>query len=178
MRRTFRNYVHVAVYPMTLGEPAPEVERERYDTVVGANVLEHVEDDEAALRQIFALLEPGGHVVLVVPMLRALYGSIDQAIHHFRRYERAELEETLVKAGFEVETTAPMNALGILGWWLNSVVLRRRTVPGVQARVNDLLAPWLRFEEKLGLSVGMSLLAVGRKPAARQPTPPALSRLR
>jgi hypothetical protein len=71
-----------------------------------------------------------------------------------------------------------MNALGIPGWWLNSVVLRRRTVPGVQARVNDLLAPWLRFEEKLGLSVGMSLLAVGRKPAAPQSAAPALSRLR
>ena len=59
---------------MTLGEPAPDVERERFDTVVCANVLEHVEDDDAALRQIFALLEPGGRVVLVVPMLRALYG--------------------------------------------------------------------------------------------------------
>jgi SAM-dependent methyltransferase len=163
---------------MTLGEPAPEVESERYDTVVSANVLEHVEDDEAALRQIFALLEPGGRVVLVVPMLRALYGSIDKAIHHFRRYERAELEEKLAKAGFEVETTAPMNALGIPGWWLNSVVLRRRTVPGIQARVNDLLTPWLRFEEKLGLSVGMSLLAVARKPAAPQPVTPSLSRLR
>ncbi len=178
LRRTFRNYEHVAVHPMTLGEPAPLVERELFDTVVSANVLEHVEDDDAALRQIFALLEPGGRVVLVVPMLRALYGSIDQAIHHFRRYERAELEEKLAKAGFEVETTAPINALGIPGWWLNSVLLRRRTVPGIQARVNDLLVPWLRFEEKLGLSVGMSLLAVGRKPAAAQPATPALSRLR
>jgi glycosyltransferase involved in cell wall biosynthesis len=178
LRRTFSNYEHVAVHPMTLGAPAPAVESERYDTVVSANVLEHVEDDGAALRQIFDLLEPGGRVVLVVPMLRALYGSIDEAIHHFRRYERAELEEKLAKAGFEVETTAPMNALGIPGWWLNSVVLRRRTVPGIQARVNDLLAPWLRFEEKLGLPVGMSLLAVGRKPAAPALSSPPLSRLR
>ena len=151
---------------MTLGEASPEVERERFDTVVSANVLEHVEDDDGALRQIFALLEPGGHVVLVVPMLRSLYGEIDRAIDHHRRYERAEIEEKLVKAGFIVETTAPMNALGIPGWWLNSVVLRRRSVPGIQARLNDLLVPWLRFEERLGLPVGMSLLAVARKPGA------------
>jgi glycosyltransferase involved in cell wall biosynthesis len=164
LARLFVNYEHVAVHAMTLGEPAPEVERERFDTVVSANVLEHVEDDGAALRQIFALLEPGGCVVLVVPMLRALYGQIDRAIDHYRRYERAEIEEKLVKAGFVVETTAPMNALGIPGWWFNSVVLRRRSVPGIQARLNDLLVPWLRIEEKLGLPVGMSLLAVGRKP--------------
>jgi SAM-dependent methyltransferase len=168
LQRLFNNYEHVSVQPMTLGEPAPEVERERFDTVVSANVLEHVEDDDAALRQIFEMLEPGGCVVLVVPMLRALYGQIDRAIHHFRRYERAELEEKLQKAGFVVEAMAPMNALGIPGWWLNSVLLRRRRVPGIQARINDLLVPWLRFEEKLALPVGMSLLAVGRKPAAPQ----------
>ena len=168
LERLFRNYPHVSVHAMTLGEPAPELERERFDTVVAANVLEHVEDDGAALRQIFALLEPGGRVVLVVPMLRALYGQIDRAIHHHRRYERAEIEEKLAKAGFVVEATAPINALGIPGWWLNSVLLRRRSVPGIQARLNDLLVPWLRFEEKLGLPVGMSLLAVGRKPAAPQ----------
>jgi SAM-dependent methyltransferase len=164
LKRLFNNYEHVSVEAMTLGEPAPAVERERFDTVVSGNVLEHVEDDEAGLRQIFALLEPGGRVVLVVPMLRALYGQIDRAIHHYRRYERAEIEEKLVKAGFAVETTAPMNALGVPGWWLNSVLLRRRSVPGIQARINDWLAPWLRFEEKLGLPIGMSLLAVGRKP--------------
>ena len=166
LARLFANYDHVGVRAMTLGERAPEVERERYDTVVAANVLEHVEDDEAALRQIHALLEPGGRVVLVVPMLRALYGQIDRSIHHFRRYERAELEERLEKAGFAVEAMAPMNALGFPGWWLNSVLLRRRSVPGIQARLNDLLVPWLRIEEKLGLPVGMTLLAVGRKPGA------------
>lgn len=48
-------------------------------------------------------------------------------------------------------------------------------MPGVQARLNGLLTPWLRFEEKLGLS---SLLAVWRKPAAPQPVTPPLSRLR
>jgi hypothetical protein len=56
-----------------------------------------------------------------------------------------------------------MNALGIPGWWLNSVVLRRSSVPGFQAWLNDLLVPWVRFEQRLGLPVGMSLLAIGRR---------------
>jgi glycosyltransferase involved in cell wall biosynthesis len=163
LARLFANYDHVAVQPLTLGEPATALAGERFDTVVCANVLEHVEDDEAALRQIHDLLAPGGRVVLVVPMLRALYGEIDRAIDHYRRYERTELREKLEAAGFVVEETRPMNALGIPGWWLNSVVLRRSSVPGFQAWLNDLLVPWVRFEQRLGLPVGMSLLAVGRR---------------
>jgi hypothetical protein len=96
-------------------------------------------------------------------MLRALYGEIDRSIHHHRRYERAEIEAKLARAGFAIEALQPMNALGIPGWWLNSVVLKRRAVPGIQARINDWLTPWLRVEQKLGIPVGMSLLAVGRR---------------
>lgn len=163
LARVFSNYEHVAVAPFTLGEPAPEVAGQQFDTVVCANVLEHVEDDVGGLRQIHDLLAPGGRIVLVVPMLRALYGEIDRAIHHHRRYERAEIEEKLAKAGFELEHFRSMNALGVPGWWLNSVVLRRRSVPGIQARINDWLVPWVRFEQRLGLPVGMSMLVVGRR---------------
>ena len=52
--------------------------------------------------------------------------------------------------------------LGVPGWWLNAVVLRRAAVPGVQAKVNDGLVPWLRAERSFGPPIGMSLLAVGR----------------
>ena len=46
---------------------------------------------------------------------------------------------------------------------MNSRVLKRTTVPGIQARINDFLTPLIRLEERLRLPVGMSLLAVGRK---------------
>ena len=55
--------------------------------------------------------------------------------------------------------------LGVPGWWLNSVVLKRKAVPGIQARINDRLVPLLRLERLFGPPVGMSLLAVGRVPA-------------
>ena len=56
------------------------------------------------------------------------------------------------------------NLLGVAGWYLNARVLRRRTVPGLQARLNDLLVPLLRVERRLRPPLGMSLLAVGRAP--------------
>jgi glycosyltransferase involved in cell wall biosynthesis len=159
----FENQPNVTVRAFTLGQAGSELAGERFDTVVCSNVLEHVEDDVGALRQIHGLLEEGGRVVLVVPMLAALYGGIDRGLEHKRRYERAELIEKLGKAGFQVERLAPMNALGVPGWWLNSRLLDRRTVPAFQARINDWLVPLVRLEQKLGLSFGMSLLAIGRR---------------
>jgi hypothetical protein len=108
------------------------------------------------------VLEPGGRVVLVVPALKGLYGEIDRAIHHHRRYSRDEIAAKLRAAGLEVEHLSYFNMVGVPGWWLNAVVLRRRTVPGFQARINDALVPWLRLEREFGPPVGISLLAVGR----------------
>jgi hypothetical protein len=104
-------------------------------------------------------------VLLLVPAHRRLHGSIDQAIGHVRRYERHDLETSLRDAGFEVETVAFVNRLGAIGWYLNSVLLRRRRVPGLQVRLQDLLVPLIRAEGALPLPFGLSLLAIGRKPA-------------
>jgi hypothetical protein len=102
-------------------------------------------------------------VVLIVPALPALYGAIDRAIGHLRRYSRAELEGKLAAAGFAVEHVRYFNVPGAIGWWLNARVLRRRTVPGFQAHLGDLLVPLLRLERRLRPGFGMSLLAVGRR---------------
>jgi glycosyltransferase involved in cell wall biosynthesis len=133
-----------------------------FDTIVCANVLEHVEDDGAALAAMRKMLRPGGRVVLVVPALPRLYGAIDEAIGHYRRYTRAGIEAKLSAAGLAVEHASYFNVLGVPGWWLNAVVLRRRSVPGFQARVNDALVPLLRLERRFRPPIGMSLLAVGR----------------
>src|SRR2546426_1068103 len=105
---------------------------------------------------------PGGRVVLIAPARRALHGTTDVASGHHRRYSREEIDAKLRAAGLEVEHVSYFNLLGVVGWWLNARVLRRRSVPGLQARLNDRLVPLLRLERRLKPPVGMSLLAVGR----------------
>jgi glycosyltransferase involved in cell wall biosynthesis len=165
LTRRFAGRGNVEIRELALGGADPVAPKQRYDTVLCTNVLEHVEDDAAALRWIHDRLEPGGRVVLVVPLLRALYGSIDAASEKHRRYETAELRAKLEAAGFEIEELRPFNAIGVFVRWLESRVLRRREVPGFQTRIADRLVPWLRLEEKLGLSFGMTAFAVGRRPA-------------
>jgi glycosyltransferase involved in cell wall biosynthesis len=166
LRGSFRDEpgVRVASYRFPLGAAErEEIRRYGIDTVVCLNVLEHIEDDVATLADFHALLPPGGRVVLVVPALARLYGSLDEHLHHFRRYEKAELEGKLAAAGFTLEDCRFLNRPGILGWYVNGKILRRRVLPAGQLAAFRLALPLLRREETNPPSVGMSLLAIGRK---------------
>jgi hypothetical protein len=105
--------------------------------------------------------------------MRTLYGAIDRAIHHHRRYERDDLVAQLQGHGFAVEEATYFNLPGVVGWYVNSVVLKRRAIPAFQARVANLLVPWLRLEQRLRPRHGMALLVVARKarPSEDRPSP-------
>jgi 2-polyprenyl-3-methyl-5-hydroxy-6-metoxy-1,4-benzoquinol methylase len=137
--------------------------RENLDTVMLSNVLEHIQDDATAVRKFRSVLPPGGRLVILVPALMALYGSIDVAIGHFRRYDSSTLRQVIEANGFRLEVLEWLNLLGIPGWFFNSRVLKRRSVPGFQVRLYDQLAPLLaQAESAFRLPIGMSLLAVAR----------------
>jgi hypothetical protein len=79
-------------------------------------VLEHIEDDETTLAQIREILRPGGKLVLLVPAMPQLYGTLDRALHHFRRYSAEEVGRKLGAAGFAVDNTRFLNRPGVFGW--------------------------------------------------------------
>jgi SAM-dependent methyltransferase len=66
------------------------------------NVLEHIEDDKAALEQTFRILRPGGIAVIEVPAGPHLYDTYDKALKHFRRYDLNDLTSKLRNVGFTV----------------------------------------------------------------------------
>ncbi len=137
----------------------------KIDTIVCCNVLEHIEDDRATLSDMLSVLEPGGRLVLLVPALARLFGTLDEHLRHFRRYEKAELEQKLGAAGFAIEDCRFVNRPGVFGWYINGRILRRRILPRAQLQAFKLVLPLLRREEKSPPSFGMSLLAIARKTA-------------
>ena len=132
------------------------------DTIVAVNVLEHVADDGAFLRTAHRLLAPGGHLLLYVPALPAIYGTLDEAFEHHRRYTRAGLDAALREAGFRPRRVAYTNLPGVAAWWLSGRVLRRRTVSPRDARLYDRwMIPWIAALERVWTPpAGQSLIAV------------------
>jgi glycosyltransferase involved in cell wall biosynthesis len=166
LRGTFRDdpSVRIASYRFPLGAAErEEIRALELDTVVCLNVLEHIEDDTSTLADLHAVLRPGGRLILIVPALSRLYGSLDRHLHHFRRYERRELEEKVRAAGFVLEDCRFLNRPGIIGWYVNGRILRRRILPSGQLAAFKLLLPLLKREETHPPSIGMSLLAIARK---------------
>jgi SAM-dependent methyltransferase len=137
------------------------------DSVIAVNVLEHVEADENFLRAAYDLLSPGGVLLLLVPAVPAIFGSLDRAFEHFRRYTKSGLRRSLLGAGFEVETLRYMNLLGVLAWFVSGRVFHRTTLGRRQVRFYDrwVIPAVRRLEALITPPIGQSLLAVARKPA-------------
>lgn len=136
----------------------------RFDSVVSVNVFEHIADDLMAMRAAFTLLEPGGHLTLLVPSHPGLMSPFDRALGHHRRYTKRELRDKLVAAGFEVVRLRRSNPVGAVGWLVNNTLLRRPRLNGVA--LYDRLVPFLAWtDRRLEFPFGLSLIAVGRKPA-------------
>jgi glycosyltransferase involved in cell wall biosynthesis len=146
-----------------------EAFRGQMDTVVCLNVLEHIEDDLGALRNIRSMLEDGGRAVILVPAGQNIYNCLDEELGHFRRYSEEQLRQRMTDAGFEVETVLRFNRASRPGWWFNGKVLKRRTISRIQLKNFDRLV-WLlrRIDSYLPWSQ-TSVIGIGRK--RTDPTP-------
>lgn len=157
----FHDDPDVAVFAGTVGEGL-DFPKASFDGVVCLNVLEHIEDDNAALRQLRTWLAPGGVLLLQVPAHQWLFGAIDAALGHWRRYTRRQLGDLLIAAGFElVLTPRYLFALAMPGWWWFGRMRKVSVVPDASARVANAFA-WLSqlIEGVLPLSAGLTLVTV------------------
>ncbi|MFX0537647.1 class I SAM-dependent methyltransferase [Ornithinimicrobium sp. Y1847] len=140
------------------------------DLVIALDVLEHLEDDGAAAREIYRVLRPGGALVVTVPVDMRLWSAHDEAVGHVRRYTEAELVALLTGAGFQV--------VGRRSWMVllrPLVALRRKASSG-----SDLDDPPWWLNRALGAAVsldrlpglgrlrGVSLVLWARRPVAHQ----------
>ena len=127
------------------------------------NVLEHVEDPLASLRNMSDALIRGGRLVLYVPRGARLYSTLDEALGHRCRYNREMLTAELEEAGFEIESLRYFNKSSVFGWWWNGKVLRKTRLSRVQLKLFDLMIPVLRRIDRFLPWKGLGLIAVAKK---------------
>jgi SAM-dependent methyltransferase len=144
-----------------------------FDLVTALDVVEHLDDDLAGLREMRRVLRPGGHVLLFVPTFMFLWGLQDDVSNHRRRYRLGELRRVLEQAGFEIERTTYANITFFLPILLARKLMR---VTGIKAEsenninvsaLNGVLGKLLGAESTvlrfMNIPFGVSGLCVARK---------------
>ena len=149
------------------------------------DVLEHLSDDRAVLRDVYAMLAPGGLLFLTVPANPSLWSYFDEASHHARRYLLADLNQKLLETGFQIEQISYyMVSILPLVWAERKLqgknppknvdseqaahdmtVNELKIIPGINEILGWLLATetWC-LKRKIRLPAGTSLMALARKP--------------
>ena len=142
--------------------------REDYETVVMINVLEHIEEDAAVVREFFRILRPGGHLVLFVPALPFLYSRLDSEFGHFRRYDMASLRKIVEAAGFQVSRAMFFDLLGVFPWWLINKKMGCTSFNPTLVGVYDAIGvPLTRTLERWWRPpFGKNIVMVGQRPSS------------
>jgi 2-polyprenyl-3-methyl-5-hydroxy-6-metoxy-1,4-benzoquinol methylase len=149
--------------------------REHFEVVALFDVLEHIANDELAIKNIYDMLRPGGRIILTVPAHRWLWSRLDELAGHHRRYSRKSLRFLLASAGFQVLEARYFFTALVPGLLVRSFVSRNTTRTNVEAGCGLNVSPFGNM--LLGLAAGPgdtlltplrwftggSLLAVARK---------------
>jgi SAM-dependent methyltransferase len=145
-----------------------------FDLVTALDVVEHLDDDLAGLREMYRVLKPGGHAMMFVPAFMFLWGVQDDVSHHRRRYTMKQLKEKVTTAGFEIERATFANITFFMPTLIGRVLMRitgfrpesenNLTVGFLNKPLGMILGAehhWLRH---MNLPIGVSAICVARKP--------------
>lgn len=136
----------------------------QYDSVIYVNVLEHIEDDVSEIVNVHESLRPNGHLLIFVPALPWLYGSLDRQVGHFRRYVKNDLVNLIQRSGFSVVKARYFDVAGIIPWYLLFVLLKKPISGSGVSLYDKLVVPVMRVVEGLvPPPIGKNVLLVARK---------------
>ena len=166
IRKRFADRLNFRAALFDIADPAvvTALASDNIDTIISVNVLEHVEDDGQALDNMNRILTPGGKLLLLVPALQWLYGTMDAADNHYRRYCKRLLRERITAAGFNVEKVYYMNLIGIAGWFLNGKILKNDLISTSHYSLYNRIVPVIsKVESLVHPPIGLSVVSVATK---------------
>jgi 2-polyprenyl-3-methyl-5-hydroxy-6-metoxy-1,4-benzoquinol methylase len=144
-----------------------------FDVVLLLDVLEHVEDDAEAARELARVLAPGGQLIVMVPAFMFLWGVNDDVGHHFRRYTRSQVRAILEKAGLTVTRATYFNtvlfpAIAVVRLMVKAFHIKMKTEHGVGGSFGNhifhkLFALEARLLQHFSFPFGVSILLIAQK---------------
>lgn len=166
LKEDFRSGSNIMVTHLDLNKKNnANINENSFDSIFSLNVLEHIENDIAALNYIYDLLKPKGTLIILVPAHKFLFNCIDKYTGHYRRYSKKELLEKISKTQFTIKKTFYFNFLSILGWYVHGNLCKKNIINEHAFGFFNRLVPVLQFIEKYILfkKIGISLIAVLEK---------------
>jgi SAM-dependent methyltransferase len=172
------SYCHGRGFPhVNLGAAeAMPFDEESFDLVTALDVVEHLDDDVAVLKEMKRVLRPDGKILLFVPAFMFLWGVQDDVSNHRRRYTLGQLKRVVTEAGFEVERASYANITFFFPTLVGRLIMRVtgirpaseaniniESMNGVLGKILGAESGWLRH---LNLPFGVSIVCVARKAAA------------
>jgi 2-polyprenyl-3-methyl-5-hydroxy-6-metoxy-1,4-benzoquinol methylase len=135
----------------------------KYDTVFALNVIEHIPDDNLAIRNCQSLLKSVGKLIILAPAYPQLFNNFDQGLEHYRRYTKKSLNLLISKNNFSIIKSQYFNAVGILGWYISGKLQGNTSIPKDQMKLYDNLMPVVRIiDVSLLNKVGLSVITIAQ----------------
>lgn len=131
-----------------------------FDSIVCLNILEHIDDDEKALKNIVSLLENNGRAIVLVPRKQWAFGSLDAVVGHKRRYSSRSLKELAQKTNIELEKLISFNKISFIPWIINGKIFKRKKFGLLQIVLFDAMIPILRHIDKFLPCPSLSYIAI------------------
>ncbi len=165
LRSRFADNKVVSVAHCDFDEFVRQADDGAYDCIILINLLEHIDDDGAALKKARRILSRDGHIMILVPALPFLFSKLDAKHGHYRRYTKNRLRKVIEDAGFDVEYSNYFDFMGVLPWYLLNTLGGITTFNSFLMSVYDVLfVPITRaLESWMSPPIGKNLIAIGRQ---------------
>lgn len=154
-----KNNVHVHKLDLNSKEDYEKIGYEKFDSIVGINVLDNVENDVFALQHLYHMLRKDGVLAIIVPSYGFLYNTLDTNIGRLRRYSKSELELKIKNTDFKIIRMYHFNLLGMIGWYINGKLGKNPTLSDTAFGILDRMISTSKFIESMtGNKIGLSIV--------------------
>jgi SAM-dependent methyltransferase len=165
LKKKFLKEKDIFIERLDVTKKPPEKFLTFFATIFAVNVLEHIENDVSALKNIKQMLQENGKLLLLVPAKKMAYTKLDRELGHYRRYEKQELIDKLENAGYEIEKIYFFNLVGLLSWTIRDKVKKNDiNLKPYHIKIFDSIVPILRkLESMIKVPLGISLIVIAKK---------------
>ncbi len=138
--------------------------KEKFSSLFILNVLEHIQDEDTALKNCSYMLKQGGTIAILVPAYNWLYSPIDKVLGHERRYTRKGLSKIVRANNFFIEKSWNFNVVGMIGWLIVCKLFRAKSISAGKINVLEKILPLAKILDKIFFKkIGLSVICIAKK---------------